>query len=355
MYALIMAGGKGTRLWPLSRRGQPKQLLELLFEKTLLQQAYERISPLIPDENIFIATVKSYAEVVREQIPHVPASNIVIEPEGRGTAPCIGLAALYLRREDPDAVMAVLTSDHIIEDEEGFRRSLLAAAEVAKEGYLVTFGIKPDRPHTGYGYIKRGEVLKKIGGYEVFGVERFTEKPDLAKAWEFLESGDYYWNSGMFIWKASTVLREIERLMPKLHAQLMEIDAYIGTERERDVLEAVWAGVEEGTIDYGVMERAADVVVIPVDIGWSDVGSWATIYELLPSDEEGNVIVGEHVGLDTTGSLILSQRRLVATIGLEGMIVVDAEGVVLICPKERAQDVKRLVEELKKKGMDAHL
>jgi len=355
MYALIMAGGKGTRLWPISRRGQPKQLLELLFERTLLQQAYERISPLISDDNIFVATVESYAEAVREQIPNVPASNIVIEPEGRGTAPCIGLAALYLRREDPDAVMAVLTSDHIIEDEEGFRRSLLAAAEVAKEGYLVTFGIKPDRPHTGYGYIKRGEVLKKIGGYEVFRVERFTEKPDLAKAWEFLESGDYYWNSGMFVWKASTVLREMERLMPKLHAQLMEIDAYIGTERERDVLEAVWVGVEEGTIDYGVMEGAADVVVIPVDIGWSDVGSWATIYELLPSDEEGNVIVGEHVGLDTTGSLILSQRRLVATIGLEGMIVVDAEGVVLICPKERAQDVKRLVEELKKKGMDAHL
>jgi mannose-1-phosphate guanylyltransferase len=159
----------------------------------------------------------------------------------------------------------------------------------------------------------------------------------------------------MFIWKVSSILREMKRLMPKLHTQLMEIDAYIGTERERDVLEAVWAGVEEGTIDYGVMEGAADVVVIPVDIGWSDVGSWATIYELLPTDEEGNVIVGEHVGLDTTGSLILSQKRLVATIGLEEMIVVDAEGVLLICPKERAQDVKRLVEKLKEMGMDAHL
>jgi len=321
----------------------------------MLQEAYRRIAPLVPDDKIFAVTNEAYADVVRQQIPEVPATNIIGEPEGHGTAPCIGLSALYLRRLDPEAVMAVLTADHYIEKAHELRRALEAAAQVAEEGHLVTLGIQPDRPATGYGYIRRGEKLAEVSGLEVYQVEKFTEKPDLATAQAFLESGRYYWNSGMFIWKVSTILREFEKHMPQLHAQLMEIDAALGTAEERAVLERVWSEVENETIDYGIMERAEDVAVIPVDIGWSDVGSWATLLELLPADEEGNVVIGQHVGLDTRGCLIHSSRRLVTTIGLEDMIVVDTEDALLVCPKERAQEVKKLVDMLREMGKEKYL
>lgn len=352
MYALIMAGGSGTRLWPCSREACPKQLLSLLSERTMLQEAYQRITPLIPDEQVFVVTSEAYADVVREQIPQLPAANIIGEPEGHGTAPCIGLSALYLRRLDPEGVMAVLTADHYIEKADELRRALEAAAQVAEAGHLVTLGIQPSHPATGYGYIERGEKLAQISGLDVHRVEKFTEKPDLATAQAFVKSGRYYWNSGMFIWKVSTILREFQKLMPQLYAQLMEIDAALGTTQERAVLERVWPQVENETIDYGIMERAQDVAVIPVDIGWSDVGDWAALSELLPPDEEGNVIVGEHVGLDTRRCMIHGSRRLVATIGLEDMIVVDTEDALFICPKERAQEVRDLVEKLKESGRE---
>ena len=346
LYALIMAGGSGTRLWPRSRGSRPKQLLSLLSERTMLQEACQRIAPLVPDDKIFVVTSEVYTDVVRRQIPQVPTANIIGEPEGHGTAPCIGLSALYLRRLDREAVMAVLTADHYIEKADELRRALAAAAQVAEEGHLVTLGIEPDRPATGYGYIERAEKLAQVGRHEVYRVEKFTEKPDPATAKAFVESGRYYWNSGMFIWKVSVILREFQKLMPQFYAQLMEIDAALGTAEERAVLERIWPQVENETIDYGIMERAEDVAVIPVDIGWSDVGSWATLYELLPADGEGNVVVGQHIGLDTTGCLIHGSRRLVATIGLENMIVVDTEDALLICPKERAQEVRDLVEKL---------
>ena len=346
LYALIMAGGSGTRLWPRSRGSRPKQLLSLLSERTMLQEACQRIAPLVPDDKIFVVTSEVYTDVVRRQIPQVPTANIIGEPEGHGTAPCIGLSALYLRRLDREAVMAVLTADHYIEKADELRRALAAAAQVAEEGHLVTLGIEPDRPATGYGYIERAEKLAQVGRHEVYRVEKFTEKPDPATAKAFVESGRYYWNSGMFIWKVSVILREFQKLMPQFYAQLMEIDAALGTAEERAVLERIWPQVENETIDYGIMERAEDVAVIPVDIGWSDVGSWATLYELLPADEEGNVVIGQHIGLDTRDCLIHGSRRLVATIGLENMIVVDTEDALLICPKERAQDVRDLVEKL---------
>ena len=355
MYALIMAGGSGTRLWPRSRESCPKQLLGLLSEKTMLQEACQRIAPLVPDDKIFMVTNEAYTDVVRQQVPQVPAANIIGELEGHGTAPCIGLSALYLRRLDPDAVMAVLTADHYIEKADELRRALGAAGQVAEEGHLITLGIEPNRPATGYGYIERAEKLAHVSGHDVYRVEKFTEKPNLTTAQAFIESGRYYWNSGMFIWKVSTILREFEKLMPQFYAQLMEIDAALGTAEERAVLERVWPQVENETIDYGIMERAEDVAVIPVDIGWSDVGSWATLLELLPADREGNVVVGQHIGLDTKGSLIHSSHRLVATIGLKGMIVVDTEDALLVCPKERAQEVRDLVDMLKELGRDEYL
>jgi len=302
-----------------------------------------------------VATGEAYTDVVRQQILQVPAANVIGELEGHGTAPCIGLSALYLRRLDPEAVMAVLTADHYIEKAGELRRALGAAAQVAEEGRLVTLGIQPNRPATGYGYIQRSEELGEVSGHDVYRVQEFTEKPDLATAQAFVESGRYYWNSGMFIWKVATILREFQRLMPQLYAQLMEIDAALDTVEERAVLERVWPQVANETIDYGIMERAEDVAVIPVDIGWSDVGDWTALSELLPTDEEGNVVVGQHVGLDTRGCLIHSSRRLVTTIGLEDMIVVDTEDALLVCPKERAQEVRNLVKKLKEGGREEYL
>jgi len=299
-----MAGGSGTRLWPRSRGSSPKQLLGLLSERTMLQEACRRIAPLVPDDQIFVVTSEAYTDVVRQQIPQVPAANVIGELEGHGTAPCIGLSALYLRRLDPGAVMAVLTADHYIEKADELRRVLGTAAQVVEEGRLVTLGIKPNRPAMGYGYIERAEKLGHVNGHDVYRVEKFTEKPDLTTAQAFVESGRYYWNSGMFIWKVSTILREFEKLMPRFYAQLMDIDAALGTTEERAVLERVWPQVENETIDYGIMEHADDVAVIPADIGWSDVGDWTALSELLSTDEEGNVVVGQHVGLDTTDCLI---------------------------------------------------
>ena len=355
MYALIMAGGSGTRLWPRSRGSGPKQLLGLLSERTMLQEACRRIAPLVPDDYIFVVTGEAYTDVVRQQIPQVPAANVIGELEGHGTAPCIGLSALYLRRLDPGAVMAVLTADHYIEKADELRRVLGTAAQVVEEGRLVTLGIKPNRPAMGYGYIERAEKLGHVNGHDVYRVEKFTEKPDLTTAQAFVESGRYYWNSGMFIWKVSTILREFEKLMPRFYAQLMDIDAALGTTEERAVLERVWPQVENETIDYGIMEHADDVAVIPADIGWSDVGDWTALSELLSTDEEGNVVVGQHVGLDTTDCLIHGSRRLVTTIGLEGMIVVDTEDALLVCPKERAQEVRDLVKKLRESGREEYL
>jgi len=355
LYALIMAGGSGTRLWPASREARPKQLLGLLSERTMLQEACRRIAPLVPDDQIFVVTSEAYTDVVRQQIPQVPAANIIGELEGHGTAPCIGLSALYLKRLDPEAVMAVLTADHYIEKADELRGALGAAAQVAEEGRLVTLGIEPNRPATGYGYIERGERLARISGLDVYRVEKFTEKPDLSTAQAFMESGRYYWNSGMFIWKVSAILREFEKLMPRLYAQLMEIDAALGTAEERAVLELVWPQVKKETIDYGIMERAEDVAVIPVDIGWSDVGDWTALSDLLPADAEGNVVVGQHVGLDTRGCLIHGSCHLVTTIGLEDMLVVDTEDALLVCPRERAQEVRDLVKKLRESGREEYL
>jgi len=330
--------------------------LDIVAKNTMLQETFVRVRPLLPPEHIFVVTNRTYAPIVREQIPQLPPQNVIVEPEGRGTAPCIGLSALYLKRLNSDEVMISLHADHVIEDAEGFRQALVAASHVAKEGYLVTLGVKPSRPETGYGYIRRGDFLARADGFEVYMVEEFTEKPDEETARSFLAQGGYYWNSGIFIWKVSTILEEFKRHLPGLYAQLMEIDAAIGTPQEKDVLEKVWREVEHETIDEGIMEKADRVAVIPVDIGWSDVGNWATLADILPKDNENNVVVGgEHIGIDTTGSLLYSTKRLIATVGLKDMIVVDTDDVILVCPKERAQDVKKLVNKLKLNDKEEYL
>jgi len=355
MIVTILAGGRSTRLWPRSRRAWPKQLLDLVGGRSLLRGTYERLRPLLTPEQVFVVTGRRYASSVREELPELPPQNLICEPSGRNTAPCIGLAALYLRRLDPQEVMVVLPADHIIHQEEDFRRLLLAAAKAAEDGGLVTLGIKPSYPETGYGYIERGEELAVASGYPIYRVARFTEKPDPATAELFLQGGRHYWNSGMFMWQTEVILSALAKHLPRLHAQLMALEAALGTPQEQGVLDRVWDQVESISIDYGVMERAQDVRVIPADIGWSDVGSWEAVAELLPQDGQGNAILGRHIGLHTQRSLIYSPKRLVATIGLEDMVIIDTEDALLVCPRRETQKVKELVEALEKAGQEEYL
>jgi mannose-1-phosphate guanylyltransferase len=349
-YAVIMAGGGGTRLWPLSRQALPKQSLRLLGERTLFQTAVDRLAPLFTPDRILVITSQRYAAALREQSPELPAENFILEPAPRGTAPAIALAAMELRRRDPAAVMACLTADHFIGNEPRFRQLLAAAAEAAQQEWLVTLGIAPTFAATGLGYIQRGAPLARFGGFDAFQAERFQEKPPAAVAAQFVAGGAHSWNSGMFVWKVPRILAEFQRQMPELYQALERIEA------APPEMDATWAAVRTSTIDYGVMEGARDVAVIPADgLGWSDIGSWETLLDVLDSDETGNVVVGaEHLNLDSTRTLIHSarsdgRRRLVATIGVSDLVIVDTDEVLLVCPRARSQDVKVLVDRLKQR------
>jgi mannose-1-phosphate guanylyltransferase len=345
-YAVIMAGGSGTRLWPLSRRDYPKQALKLVGESTMFQYAVQRIRAIFPPERIMVVTLAKHAAILMEQVPELPAQNFILEPEGRGTAPAIGLAAIHIARQDPDGCMVILTADHFISKTQRFCE-VLAAAEKVADGRLVTLGIQPSNPSTGFGYIHQGAVAGEQGGFPFYAVERFTEKPDPTTARKMLDSGEYSWNSGMFVWQASHIIKEFQTQMPEFFAQLMEVNLVLGTPAYKAVIERIWPQVRKETIDYGVMEGACNVVVIPVDIGWTDIGSWGSLFDLLPSDAEENVFVGPHVEIDTTNTMVFGDKRLVAVMGVKDLVIVDTEDVVMVCAREREQDVKELVELLK--------
>ena len=357
LYAVILAGGGGARLWPRSRQAHPKQFLDLTGEGTMLQEAYARIAPIIPAERVLVITNASYVDLVSEQAPAIPRANIIGEPAGRGTAPAIGLAAALLRQRDPDAVMAILTADHLITRKETFRRVLLAAAAAAAApGRLVTLGITPAYAETGYGYVERGPEITTLDGFTVYRVLRFTEKPNRETAERFVQSGRFSWNSGMFLWRADSILAEMARQMPELGAQLAAIAAVFDQPGTHPLAWVPsWMQIRSETIDFGIMEGAADTVVLPVDIGWNDVGSWAALADELPANAQGNVVHGPHILLDTQDSFVFSEQRLIAAIGLQRMIVIDTADALLICPRERAQEVKKITDVLKERGLTAYL
>jgi mannose-1-phosphate guanylyltransferase len=309
----------------------------------MLQETVDRTLPIIPPERVYVATGAAYADLVMEQLPDVPRDQILIEPSGRGTAPCIGLAALHLRRRDPDAVMAVLSADHRVEQVDRFCSALVVGAALAHQDYLVTLGIRPTAPSTGYGYIQRGTRLHQEEGHEAFRVQAFVEKPDAMRAGAYVESGDYFWNAGMFVWRAERILRELALYRPQLASALELIDAAIDTPEQQSVLERVWPEIENVAIDVAVMEQTTRAAVIPADLGWSDVGDWASLADTLRKDAYGNAVIGAYVGVDTSNSLIYGNGRVVATIGVQDLVIVDTPDVLLICPRSRAQDVKAMV------------
>lgn len=345
-YAVIMAGGTGTRLWPLSRQDRPKQALTLVGDQTMFQLAVERIRPVFPAGRILVITRREHASILMTQVPELPPENFILEPEGRGTAPAIGLAAIHLQQRDPDAIMAILTADHFISDTGQFCKVLKAAGKLAANDNLVTLGIHPSSASTGFGYIEHGLELEESDGFPVHAVQRFTEKPHPDEAGRMVASGMYSWNSGMFICRTGRMLEEFERQMPAFYSQLMEIKDSLGTPGYQPVLESLWPRIEKQTIDYGVMEAARRVVVIPVEIGWTDVGSWGSLFDLLPANDSENVLVGDHLDIDTQRTLVFGKNRLVATLGVKDLIIVDTEDALLVCSREHEQEVKRIVEKL---------
>lgn len=346
-----MAGGRGTRFWPRSRKSLPKQFLSLTGDgKTMIQLTVERLLPIVRMEDIYISTNRDYRKIVMEQLPDLPEENILCEPVGRNTAPCIGLGAAHISRKYDDAVMIVLPSDHQIKMPDVFRDTLQSASEVAEAGNnLVTIGITPNYPETGYGYIKYIPD-EKLGDSN--RVDRFVEKPDLETAKKYLSSGEYLWNAGQFIWKVSTILNELQKYLPDTYARLMKIRDAIGTESYEDVLNSEFTEMESVSVDYGILEKAESIYVIPGNFGWDDVGSWLAVDRLQKSNEDNNVISGDVVTVNTHNCIIQGENKLIAAVGLDNIVVVDTPDAILIAEKEHAGEIKTVMARLEEAGRD---
>lgn len=352
--ALIMAGGRGERFWPRSRKTLPKQFLSLTDDgKTMIQLTVERIRPLVELEDVYIATNRDYKQLVLEQLPGIPEENILCEPVGRNTAPCIGLGAVHISRKYEDAMMFVLPSDHLIKFNNMFLTALQDASDVAEKGdNLVTIGITPDYPETGYGYIKFCPSVTEGRAYQV---ERFVEKPNIDVAKEYIATEEYLWNSGMFTWKVSSILKNIRNLMPDTYEGLLRIKEAVGTPEEQAVLEKEFYVMQSQSVDYGIMEKADHIYTLPGTFGWDDVGSWLAVERIKKTNESGNVVNGNIITINTHNCIIQGEKKLIATVGLDGMIIVDTEDATLICAKDSAGDIKKVLENLKICNRDEYI
>lgn len=352
MYATILAGGVGTRLWPRSRQERPKQFTDITGDGvTMIQETAQRLTGLVDGTHLYVVTGAPYARLAAEQLPQMPVEHIVVEPSGRNTAPAIGLACIHLQRQDPTGILAVLPADHVILDGEGFRASLRRAGQIAAEGYLVTLGIEPTFAHTGYGYIKRSQLIDEVNGLPAYHVERFLEKPNRVLAEAFLEEGGYYWNGGIFVSRVDRMLAELEAQQPEMYARLQRIAAVVGTPAYAEVLASQWESMASISIDYAVMEHAQRVAVVPMRAGWNDVGSWDALETILEQDAHGNSIAkGEVLLLDSHNNIVYSDKRLVALVNVNDLVVVDTGDTLLIGDKRQMQRVKDVVEKLRAQG-----
>jgi mannose-1-phosphate guanylyltransferase len=352
-YAIVMAGGSGTRFWPASRANKPKQFLDLFGGGTMIQHTVRRIEELVPAERVFVITNQAFVGLVKEQLPEIPAENIVAEPVAKNTAPCIAIGAELIRRKDPDAVMIVLPSDHTISDEPAFRNVLQTGVDYARANKaLITIGIRPNRPETGYGYIQLKENAYAQGTFEkVYSVKTFAEKPDLATAKRFLASGDFLWNSGMFIWHIDTIMKAFEKLLPETFKELQKASDLMNRGLMNEAISEFFHSVNSISIDYGIMEKADAVYVVPGNFGWNDVGSWTAVHELSEKDENGNALKAAYAIVDSTrNSLIASKSgKLIAIVGLDDVAVVETEDAILVTSLKHAQNVKNITAALKGK------
>lgn len=354
LYAIVPAGGSGTRLWPLSRSHRPKFLLPLPGPRTMIQSTVDRLLPLCDPHQILVMTGSSHAPAVARQLPELAEEQIIIEPMARGSGPAIGLGVALAARHDPDALVGSFAADHFVERPAEFESTVRAAMDVAELGYLVTIGIEPRYAETGYGYIRSGEGLGTFGNLDACQVAEFKEKPDLETAERYVASGQYLWNASMFVWKASVFMEEMRRLLPDIARALNEIVAAWDTPQREEVFARIWPTIEDVTIDHGILERSDRVAVVPGSFGWSDLGDWHGVGKIIQDrnipSEENVVVDADVVAVDASNLVVYGNGRQIAVIGLDDIVVVDTQDAVLVCERSRAQDVKSIVDALKQRG-----
>ena len=356
IYAVVMGGGKGTRFWPESTNKKPKQFLPMCGEKSMIRQTVDRLKSIINANRILIIGNKRHYNLTRKELKDIPRKNIISEPIGRNTAPCLGLASLIVKRRDPKGVIVAMPADHIIKKHRYFSKLLKAAARYAhKNDNFITFGITPQLPHTGYGYIEICNEYRRDNGIKFFTVKRFIEKPSLDKAKRYLSSGKFYWNSGMFVFNVNTLLRAIKKHMPKLYKGLCRIESFLGTTKENLTIAKVFNSIDAISIDYGIMERVSNCLLVKAEIGWNDIGSWNALDGILKKDKNGNIMRGKCISIKSGRNIIHSMDKLIAVLGIYDSIIVQTNRALLVAHKDHAQDIKKIVEFLERKKENKYL